>query len=192
MEPRLREAQEGRRTVLFVDAAHFVFGSFLGYLWCVVRRWVRGASGRQRLSVLGALNAVTNRLTTVSSDSYINAETVCELLRRLRRQYGGQPITMFLDNARYQRCTLVRELAERLRIELQFLPPYSPNLNLIERFWKFVKKQCLYSKHYPDYAAFRGAILDCIKHAPRKHKAELRTLLAPNFQSFEKALFLTV
>lgn len=192
MEPRLREAQAGRRTVLFVDAAHFVFGSFLGYLWCVVRRWVRGASGRQRLSVLGALNAITDQLTTVSNDSYINAETVCELLRRLRRQYGRQPITVFLDNARYQRCTLVRELAEQLRIELQFLPPYSPNLNLIERFWKFVKKQCLYSKHYPDYVAFRDAILNCIKHAPQNHKAELRTLLAPNFQSFEKALFLTV
>ena len=181
MEPRLREAQGGRRTVLFVDAAHFVFGSFLGYLWCVVRRWVRGASGRQRLNVLGALNAITHQLTTVSNDGSINAETVCELLRRLRRQYRCQPITLFLDNARYQRCTLVRELAEQLHIELQFLPAYSPNLNLIERFWKFVKKQCLYSKHYPDYATFRDTILNCIQRAHRKHKAELRTLLALNF-----------
>ena len=74
MEPRLREAQAGRRTVVFVDAAQFVFGSFLGYLWCVVRRWVKGASGRQRVNVLGALNAVTHQLTTVSNESYINAE----------------------------------------------------------------------------------------------------------------------
>lgn len=192
MEPRLEQAQAGRRTVLFVDAAHFVFGSFLGYLWCVMRRWVRGASGRQRLNVLGALNAVTHQLTTVCNDSYINAETVCDLLRRLRWQYRGQPLTLFLDNARYQRCQLVQELAEQLEIELQYLPSYSPNLNLIERFWKLVKKKCLYSKHYSDYATFREAILNCIRHAHRNHKTELQSLLTLNFQSFEEALFVAV
>ena len=56
------------------------------------------------------------------------------------------PLTIVLDNARYQRCALVQSLAQTLGIELLFLPPYSPNLNLIERFWKFVNKQCLYSK----------------------------------------------
>ena len=192
MEPRLREAQAGRRTVVFVDAAHFVFGSFLGYLWCVVRRWVKGASGRQRVNVLGALNAVTHQLTTVSNESYINAECVCDLLRKLRRQYRCRPLSVFLDNARYQRCRLVQEFAEQLHIELLFLPAYSPNLNLIERFWKFVKKQCLYSKYYPDYAAFRDAILSCIQHAHRNHQPQLNSLLALNFQSFEEAQLLTL
>jgi len=49
------------------------------------------------------------------------------------------PITFILDNARYQRCTTVNTLAAQLNLELIFLPPYSPNLNLIERLWKFVK-----------------------------------------------------
>ena len=192
MESRLEEAKRGQRTVLFVDAAHFVFGSFLGYVWCVIRRFVRAASGRKRLSVLGALNAVTHRLTTVCNDSYVNAETVCELLDQLRRQYPKGPLTLFLDNARYQRCRLVQDRAEALQIELAYLPAYSPNLNLIERLWKFVKKQCLYCKHYSDYASFREAILDCLQTAHRKHKAELKTLLTLNFQSFEEAQFLTV
>lgn len=192
MESRLEEAKQGKRTVLFVDAAHFVFGSFLGYLWCVVRRWVQAASGRKRLNVLGALNAVTHQLTTVTNDAYINAKTVCQLLDQLRWQYSTGPLTLFLDNARYQHCNLVKEYAEALQIELVFLPAYSPNLNLIERFWKFVKKQCLYSKHYDNYEGFQSAILDCITNAHRKHQGELKTLLTLNFQSFEEAQLLTV
>ena len=66
----------------------------------------------------------------------------------------GVPITIVLDDARYQRCALVQSVAQRLGIELLFSPAYSPNLNLIERFWKFVKKQCLYSKYYPDHGCF--------------------------------------
>jgi hypothetical protein len=58
-----------------------------------------------------------------------------------RRATPG-PITLVLDNARYQKCQLVWAVAETLQIELLYLPAYSPNLNLIERLWKFVKKQC--------------------------------------------------
>ena len=133
----------------FVDAAHFVFGPFLGILWCFQRLFVRVPSGRQRLNVLAALNAITHELVTVTNQSYINAQSVCELLSQLAMRHGQTPITVVLDNARYQRCKLVQEWAERLGIELLFLPPYSPNLNLIERFWKFVKKHCLYSRYYP-------------------------------------------
>lgn len=71
------------------------------------------------------------------------------------------PITLVLDNARYQKCQLVTELASTLAIELLHLPSYSPNLNLIERLWKFVKKQCLYSKYYSDFSL--SHILDCCK-----------------------------
>jgi transposase len=67
-----------------------------------------------------------------------------------------------LDNARYQRCALVHSVANSLGIELLYLPPYSPNLNLIERLWKFVKKHCLYSKYYADFTAFTHAIEDCL------------------------------
>lgn len=142
--------------------------------------------------MLGALNAVTHQLTTVCNDGYINAATVCDLLRRLKQQYPGRPLTLFLDNARYQRCKLFQALAEELNIELQYLPSYSPNLNLIERYWKFVKKKCLYSKHYPDYASFREAILNCIQRSHRKHKTEQRSLLAFNFQPFQETQFVTV
>lgn len=66
-----------------------------------------------------------------------------------------------------------------------FLPSYSPNLNLIERFWKFVKKQCLYSKYYADHPAFQQALLTCIAQAPTQYRAELASLLTLKFQTFK-------
>jgi transposase len=126
---------------------------------------------------LGALNAMTHEMITVTNDSYINAESVCLLLEKLAALNLGIPITIFLDNARYQKCALVIKKALSLQIELCFLPPYSPNLNLIERVWKFVKKKCLYSKYYEKFPAFKTAISDCLAEMPTKHKSELDSLL---------------
>jgi transposase len=113
-------------------------------LWCFERLFVKTGSGRQRFNVLGALNAVTHELITVTNDDYINSTSVCELLRKIAGLGLGLPITLVLDNARYQKCALVMNLAQDLDIELLYLTAYSPNLNLIERLWKFVKKQCFW------------------------------------------------
>lgn len=185
MEPRLAEAQSGERAVFFIDAAHFVFAPFLGIVWCFTRLFVKAPSGRQRLNVLAALNAISHELVTVENLTYITAESVCELLRLVAGAQQGVPITLILDNARYQRCALVQAVAQELGIELLYLPTYSPNLNLIERLWRFVKKQCLYSKYYPDAASFQQAILACIQQAPTTHKEELNQLLTLRFQTFQ-------
>jgi transposase len=174
--PRLRQAQRLRRVVCFVDAAHFVHGPYLGYLWCFVRLVIRGPSGRKRFNVLGAIDAVTHELTTVCNDTVINAEAVCELLRALAARYVGLPLTLVLDNARYQRCAVVQRLAKELRIELLFLPAYSPNLNLIERLWKFVKKEVLSCRYDEDFARFKGAIVECLDGVEGKHTLSIKSL----------------
>jgi len=189
--PRLRQAQRLRRVVCFVDAAHFVHGPYLGYLWCFVRLLMRGPSGRKRFNVLGAIDAVTHELTTVCNDTVINAEAVCELLRALASRYVGLPLTLVLDNARYQRCAVVQQLAKELRIELLFLPACSPNLNLIERLWKFVKKEVLSCRYYEDFARFKGAIAECLDGVEGKHNLSIKSLLTLNFQTFEKPQLLT-
>jgi len=84
---------------------------------------------------------ITHELISVTNDTYITSKEVCELLHKLGALPLGVPITLFLDNARYQKCRLVITTAARLQIELCFLPTYSPNLNLIERLWRFVKKR---------------------------------------------------
>ena len=97
----------------------------------------------------------------------------------------GTPITMVLDNAAYQRCQLVQDLARQLNIELLFLPSYSPNLNLIERLWKFVKKQALHSRHHTNYADFQAAIDQCLDQLATTHKPAIATLLTLKFQTFQ-------
>ena len=121
LEPLLAQARQGLRAVYFVDAAHFVFAPFLGVIWCVTRLFIRAASGRKRYNVLGALNAVSHQLIQVSNHSYINADSVCLLLRAVAAAAApGIPITLVLDNARYQKCALVDNLAKQLRIELLY------------------------------------------------------------------------
>jgi transposase len=140
---------------------------------------------RQRFNVLGALNAITKQLITVTNNTYITSIQVCELLQLIAAQTIG-PVTLVLDNARYQRCKLVMELADQLKIELLFLPPYSPNLNLIERLWKFTKKKCLNSRYHNDFCSFKQAICNLLSVMNKTHQQELDSLLALNFQVLDK------
>ena len=185
LEPRLKEAKEGKREVFFVDSAHFVWQGYVGFLWCFIKVWLGSPSGRRRFNVLAALNAVTFEVLTICNDSYIDSWSVVDLLWKLRSRHRmtGIPISIVLDNARYQKCRIVTFLAGVMGIELVFLPPYSPNLNLIERLWKLVRKKALNSKNYATFEEFSKAVQDCTEKAHIDYADELSTLLAWNFQT---------
>lgn len=310
LEPLLKEAEEGLREVYFVDAAHFVLQAFLGKIWSISRVFIRTPSGRQRWNVLGAINAITKEVTTVSNNTYITAVEVCLLLKKIalkniesnakisedtetlsetlkkestseevsvkveiadvdgskdpsltqkisfsttevessvlaaalsgsssdnldspseivlaeetkeiqkivepapikkpkkdkeaikkERELAAKaqarieanglrvvtPVSIFLDNARYQRCLAVTSLAEALGIKLEFLPSYSPNLNLIERLWKLTKKECLNCKYYKSFDPFCSAIMNFLNNMTSTHSKELKSLLTLKFQTF--------
>ena len=116
--------------------------------------------------------------------------TVCELLETIKKQYLDTPITLVMDNARYQHCALVKEKAKALGVELLFLPSYSPNLNLIERVWKFVKAETLGGEHYANFQQFQRAINDCLSQLSSTHKKKMDTLITRNFQLFDNQTFL--
>ena len=164
---------------------HFVFGTFLCCLWSFARIFIRAASGRQRFNVLGAWNAVTRQLVTVTNTTVVNTETLCELLRKIVALGLSGPITLVLDNARYQHNATVKALAKQLGITLLFLPSYSPNLNLIERLWKFTKRRALYGRYHPTFAAFQAAIQEILDGIPTTYAKPLETLITLNFQMFE-------
>ena len=185
MKPRLEEAQAGKRHVFFVDASHMVFGTFLCCLWSFVRLFVRAASGRQRFNVLGAWNAITRELIAVTNTTVVNSETMCELLRKLAAVGLSGPITLVLDNARYQRNAMVQALAATLGIELLYLPSYSPNLNLIERLWNFVRKEVLTCRYHEDFARFKAAIVECLEGIEGKDRGAIASLMTLNFQTFD-------
>ena len=121
----------------------------------------------------------------LSNHAYINAESVCALLRQVAAAGLRGPITLVLDNARYQKCAVVKALAASLGVELLYLPSYSPNLNLIERLWKFVKKECLGCRVLPTYEAFTAAIDDCLANLNTRHKQQMASLLTLEFQLFD-------
>ena len=145
---------------------------------------MRASSGRQRFNILGTWNAVTHELVSVCNTTVVNQQTFQELLSKIAALNLHGPITLVLDNERYQHCTACIAFATRLGIELLFLPSYSPNLNLIELLWKFIKKECLYAKHFSSFAEFRTTIEDCLSQLATTHKPQLKTLMTHNFQTF--------
>lgn len=187
LQPAIELAKKGEIHLLFMDAAHFVLAPFLCWLWCFERIFIKAPAGRKRVNVLGAVNAITKQVHFTSNQTYINANTIVEFLHQLRIYYFDmKPIYIVLDNARYQHCHLVRYIAWQFNIKLLFLPPYSPNLNIIERLWKFVKKKCLYAKYYESFDKFQNAILGTMKkvNSDVEYIKELQSLLKLKFQMF--------
>lgn len=188
LQPLINQSNKGECHLLFMDGVHFVMSAFVSLVWCFERVFIKSSSGRFRINLLGAVNAKTMELTSVYNDSYINANTVVIFLKNVRKRYRTKPIYIVLDNARYQYCNLVRETAESLNIELVYLPPYSPNLNIIERLWKFIKQEVCAGKYFENKQDFQNAILDFVESL---YKKEMRKILKPklkcNFQFFDNA-----
>ena len=185
----MQKAKKGGITLLFVDASHFIMGcDYLGYIYGKARRFIRTYSGRSRYNVLGALDYVTKKLTTITNDTYITATEVCELIKKVSVEYAGKPIYMVLDNARYQKCLVVQALAAELNVTLVYIPPYSPNLNLIERLWKHIKSR-LRTKYYDDFGVFKETIDSIIGSTDKSDKAVIDKLIGGKVQLFDSKVF---
>jgi transposase len=187
LDKAIKEAGEGKCHLFFCDAAHFVLAPFICKAWSLARRFVKAAAGRNRINVLGAVHAITKQVTTLINTTYIDAGTVMTFLCQLREIYLDRPVKIVLDNARYQHCKAVMELAESLDMELLFLPAYSPNLNIIERLWKFTKKQILYGQYYDSAQKFQEVIRTFFEEVSTKYAADLNELLTLKFQFFENS-----
>lgn len=185
MQPALDAAVAGIGHTFFVDAAHFVYGTYLGCLWSILRVFVRAASGRQRFNVPGAWDAAARRLLAVTNTTVVNTDTMCALPRRIAAENLVGPVTVVLDNARYQRNKAVQALAAESSIRLLFLPSYSPNPNPIERLWGFTKRRSVYGRYHPDFASFRAAIEATLAGIPTTHADALESLMTLKFQTFE-------
>src|SRR5689334_4010233 len=142
-------------------------------------------SGRNHLTVLGAYSPDDHTLISIEGTESCDAELVCQLLRKVRKANPGKWLLIVLDNARYQRANRVQALAKQLHIRLLFLPPYSPNLNLIERFWKFLRKKIMRNTYYATFAEFRAAIQKLLADLS-SYTDELTTLMTENFHLFGK------
>lgn len=187
LQPVIGQAREGRLRLLFMDAAHFTLEAFTCRVWCRKPLFLKTGAGRNRFNVLAAVDAMTLDIIQSSSMTYVNAECTMDFLAEVRRCSGETPVTIVLDNARYQHCRAVMEKAAELGITLLFLPPYSPNLNIIERLWKYVRKTVLYGRHFGSPTLFHEALRNFFEIDYESNKENLRSLLTLNFQSFKNA-----
>jgi transposase len=143
---------------------------------------ISSASGRKRITILGAINAITHKPTTLITEDNCDQEMVKQHLAEIRKDYQSKgKIYAFLDNARYNHSKTVGKEAKRLNVKLIFLPPYSPNLNLIERLWKFLKKKIRKNVYYNTFEKFKKAISEFFKNI-KQYESELKTLLTLKFE----------
>jgi len=184
--PLMAAAKRNNLVVQFMDAAHFVYGiPTPGVVYTKTRRAIRTFNGRMRHNVLASIDYLTKVVTTVANDTYITAVEVIEMLEKLAVQYAGKTIVIVLDNARYQRCEAVQACADRLNIYLRYLPAYSPNLNLIERFWKYIKNEVLNAAYLDSFDKFKQAIANGINESFALHKDRLDALINYKVQLYD-------
>lgn len=137
-------------------------------------------TGRDRVNINGVLNAFNITDVVMRSDERINAQSTIELYKQLQKHKPKGKIYVVCDNARYYRSRLVREWVKNSRIVQVFLPSYSPNLNLIERLWKFLRKKVIDTHYYPTKGEFRTAVMNFFGDI-RQYRTELESLLTLNF-----------
>jgi len=168
--------------IYFADATHPQHNSVPSYGWIKkgVEKELKANCGRQRLNINGAIDIETLEPVTGFYDT-INAQAALDLFRKIEAKHPkAQVIYVIVDNARYYHSRWLKKKLKGTKIKLIFLPPYSPNLNLIERYWKFFKKKVLNNFYYETFDEFKQACKSFFRKR-KKYLPELETLLAENF-----------
>ena len=193
LDPLLKEAEQGERKVLFMDACHIQLACILGFLWCFAKRYIKALSLRGRISIIGACSAYGKDIIYEIIQESVDANAIAFYLFKVRNTIKQGKITLVLDNASYQKNEFVINTAKELGIELLFLPVASPNLNIIERLWKFAKKTFVANTMFESLDELQAHLTKCFSSLKKKYKADLRSLLTLNFQYFNgTAQFLAV
>jgi transposase len=172
--------------IYFMDGVHPQHNTIATFGWIKKgkTKHLKTNNGRQRTNINGAINLQTKTVLYVE-DEQINAQTMIALLVLILQEQKEGKIHIILDNARYYHAQLVKNfLKEHPRIILHFMPPYSPNLNIIERLWKILKKKVVYNKFYLKFSDFREAILKFFENKIWMD-VEFNNILTDNFQIIE-------
>ena len=117
-------------------------------------------AGRMRVNLNGAVDPLTLEVV-VRQDESITSEAVIKLLEQLEAKHSGSGTIYFIcDNARYYKSKELAEWLANSRVEMVYLPPYSPNLNIIERLWKYFRKEVMANRYYATFVEFRRATFE--------------------------------
>ena len=186
LPPLLEEAKSGSSVVYFADGCHPTHNTKTSRGWILKGKdfELDCNSGRQRVNINGAVNALKPEHLVYETTDSINAQSTQRICRKLLKKHPGKTIYYICDNARYNRNRMLQQWASNQRIEFIFLPAYSPNLNLIERPWHLMKVKAINSTYYEKYAAFKNGIVNFLSNT-KIYKTEVRSLLTLNFRTVE-------
>lgn len=182
---RLKENKKARDKIYFMDGTHPLHNSQLGYGWIKrgEEKFIKANTGRDRININGAYNIEEHKVI-VREDESINGQSTVALLEQMLKEQPLGMLYIILDNARYYHSKPVMEfLAKSKRIQFMYLPPYSPNLNLIERLWKFMKEKITRLKYYEKFSEFKRKIMGFFKNI-KIYTKELESRMTENFQLF--------
>jgi transposase len=186
-EENLKKTDFSSEVILFLDSVHPTHNSVYSKVWSAVgcSRWISSNTGRERVNISGAYNPLEQELVFCEVKT-VNGKATIELLQKCLEKYADkQTITVYLDNASYHKSEEVKQfIAGQNKIKLSFLPPYSPNLNLIERLWKFANEKIINLKFYPEFKQFKEKLIDFYQNIQR-YAQELNERITFNFQTFQ-------
>lgn len=180
------ESKNEKSVVLSFDPTHPTHNNVNGYMWQEkgYKNTKKFASntGRKRITVLGAVNLLSKEPICLITESNCDMNLILAFLDEVKKEYYNKDkIIIWLDNAKYQRNYVVMDYAKELGIILKFLPPYAPNLSLIERVWKFFKKKVLSNHYQKKFDDFLEAVNSFFKEW-KNYKEEIERLLTLNFE----------
>ena len=181
----IKEELGANDQIYFADSTHPEHNTKPSYGWILKGKandkFVKTNTGRERLNLNGALS-LRDKTAVALEEATVNSFSVVRLFNRLDAKHPVGKIHLILDNASYHHSKLVKSwLKKHRRFKLHFLPPYSPNLNLIERLWRFFHVKVTWNRYFATFDEFRTETLKFFKHLSR-YRPELDTLLADNFQ----------
>lgn len=157
---KLKQNLSADETICFMDGVHPTHNVQPAYGWIQkgVRKEIPANSGRSRINLSGVIDVIDHKVV-IQEDKMLNAEATISFFRKIEKAYAGKKkVHVFCDNARYYRNKAVTEYLKTSKVRLHFLPPYSPNLNPIERLWKWMKERVIYNTYYREFEDFKSAV----------------------------------
>lgn len=148
-------------TICFIDGVHPTHNVQPHYGWIRkgVRKEIPSNSGRSRINLTGIIDIISHKVF-VREDKTLNSESTVEFFKTIEEAYKTKKkVHVFCDNARYYKNRDVTNYLKISKIELHFLPVYSPNLNPIERLWKWMKERVICNTYYRDFCEFKSAVM---------------------------------
>ncbi|MEX0425960.1 IS630 family transposase [Providencia rettgeri] len=187
---RLKQEAGDNEPILFIDGVHPTQGTKLAYGWIPKGKSaeIETTGSRTRLNIMGALNLTDIGKTIIREYDTLNAENIARFFIAIRETYPvEQKAHIILDGAGYHKSELVKDWAYVMNIELHYLPPYSPNLNPIERLWKVMNEAVRNNRYFRTAAEFRAEIRRFFREILPDIAGTLSRRINDNFQVLKPA-----